>query len=135
MSYYFIENKYPEHDPNIDLNFDNDILYGAIFNDELDKYNTPYEITPNNVPFKSTKKHSIKTNKKNQADNTKLYVIFIVIIIAIVMLWYIYGGTSEPKKPEVIDTYADQPELTMLSPDFGMVSRFGTNGMNNHKYK
>jgi hypothetical protein len=124
MSYYFIENKYPERDPNIDLNFDNDILYGAIFNDELDKYNTPYAINPDDVPYKSKKKHSIKAKKKDQSSS-KVYVIFIVIIIAIIMLWYIYGGTvSEPKKQSVIDTYADKPELTMLSPDFGMASRY-----------
>lgn len=125
MSYYFIENKYPDQDPNIDLNFDNDILYGAILNDELDKYDTRYAMTPDVKPNKNTKKHPITRNTKTDSSNTRLYIIFIIIIISLVLLWYIYGGKEKDKKPEVIDTYADHPELTMLSPDIGMGSRYG----------
>lgn len=125
MSYYFIENMYPEQDPNIDLNFDNDILYGAILNDELDKYDTKYAITPDVIPNKNTKKHTIRQAKKEDKSNTRLYIIFIIIIIALVLLWYVYGGKEKEKQPQIIDTYADHPELTMLSPDIGMGARYG----------
>lgn len=125
MSYYFIENAHPEQDPNIDLNFDNDILYGAILNDELDKYDTKYAMVSNVPPNKNTQKHTIKATKKSDASSTRVYVIFIIIIISLVLLWYIYGGKAEHKKPDVIDTYADNPELIMLSPDVGLGTRYG----------
>ncbi len=116
---------YPDRDPNTDLNFDNDILYGAILNDELDKYDTNYAVTSDITPSKNTKKHAITHNKKNGSSNTKIYVIFIIIVIAFVLLWYIYGGKEKAKIPEINDYYADQPELTMMSPDIGMGTRYG----------
>jgi hypothetical protein len=117
---------YPDQDPNIDLNFDNDILYGAILNDAIDKYNTKYVTTPDIPPSINTKKHKITRTKLTESPNNRLYIVFIIIVILLVFLWYMYGGKETEKKPPyVIDTYADHPKLTMLSPDIGMGARYG----------
>jgi len=125
MSYYFIEDKYPDHDPNIDLNFENDILYGALRGDEIDKYNTGNAIIPDIQPSANQDKHNIRTKKKSVGSNTRIYVVFIFFVILVLLLWYMYGGKAEPKKPDVIDTYPDKPEISMMSPDFGMGARYG----------
>lgn len=121
--YYFIEDKYPQHDPNIDLNFDNDILYGALLNDELDKYNTPFVSVPEVPSSKNEKKHTIRADQKSGESDNRIYVVFILIVIILIFLWYIYGSESK-KKPNIIDTYPDQPEITMMSPDFGTGTRY-----------
>jgi hypothetical protein len=125
--YYFIETRYPEQDPNIDLNFENDILYGALLNDELDKYNTPNAILPEIPPYKSEPKHSIKKDDENVTSFNRIYIVFILIVILLVLLWYIYGTDHTKKNPSAITTYADQPEMTMMSPDVGLGTRYVIN--------
>jgi hypothetical protein len=121
--YYFIEERYPQNDPNIDLNFDNDMIYGALLNDELDKYNTPFVSVPEVPASKNEKKQSIRADQRSNDSDSRVYVAFIIIVIVLVIIWYIYGGESK-KKPNIIDTYPDQPEMIMMSPDFGMDARY-----------
>lgn len=120
-TYYFIENKFPGQDPNTDLNFDNDILYSDIVDDDVDKYSTPYK--PEILPAKPTEKRDITTSKPNKGTNYNIYLYFILAIIALMLLWYFYKDKKTDKKT-MIDTYANTAELTMLSPDIGMGSRF-----------
>lgn len=125
MSYYFIENRNPNNDPNIDLRFDNDILYTELTRgDELDKYNTPYVV--NDIrPARGKNKKVDKKKQTNNADtNTKIYVLFIIGVICLVLLWYFYGSSQDTNHIDIVDTYPDQPELTMMSPDMGMDTRF-----------
>lgn len=124
MSYYFIENRFPERDPNIDLNFGNDILYSDLTGDQLDKYDTSDNVSSNVKPFKNTQKTSLRNNKQQQKSNNTLYVLFLLAVIFLVIIWYIYGMnpdiSANPKiKPNV------QPELTMMSPDVGIDQRYG----------
>ena len=123
MSYQYIEKKYPLQDPNIDLNFDNDILYGSLLNDELDKYNTKYTTTSDIIPKKNILNKSIKENRKEKST-IKIYFIFITIIIIFVLFWYIYGRNNEINKHNIIDTYDNRAELSMMSPDVGVGSRY-----------
>jgi hypothetical protein len=53
MSYQYIESKYPEEDPNVDVNFDNDILYAAILENKIEKPNTHDMVQVNVVPASS----------------------------------------------------------------------------------
>lgn len=126
MSYYFIEHRNPTHDHVIDLNFDNDILYGSLTDDVLDKCNTRDNFVVSNETVSRPSKNKGKLNKKNKSSSNTIYVIFIIIVIILIVLWYVFGSKNEIKQKDIIDTYPDQPELTMLSPDIGMNSRFGT---------
>jgi hypothetical protein len=122
MSYYFIENKYPIQDPNIDLNFNNDILYSDLTGDSLDKYNNPDVVNPYVLPSKSQTKSSLKKPPVKKEYN--IYLIFVMVVIFLLLLWYFYRGTDNKTK-NIIDMYPDQPELTMLSPDIGAAARYG----------
>jgi len=127
MSYFFIEYRHPEDDPTIDLRFDDDIIYTEITDgDQLDKYNTPYEVKDKDVaPYKSQRKTNLSTKSTpSRGSSVSIYIFFIVAVICLVLIWYFYGSSSETKKPEIIDTYPDKPELTMMSPDMGLNSRF-----------
>jgi hypothetical protein len=120
-SFYFLEERYPQNDPNTDLNFENDILYSDILDDDIDKYSTPN--VPTVTPDKPTEKKNIKIEKSKSQSNYSIFLYFILAIIALMLLWYFYK-TKEPSKKSIIDTYPDTAELTMLSPDIGMGTRF-----------
>lgn len=120
-TYYFIENRYPQEDPNLDLNFDNDILYSDIVDVDVDKYDTPY--MPQVTPDKSKEKKDLRINKPKKGMNYNIFFYFILAIIILMLLWYLYKGKT-PEKKNIIDMYPDDAELTMMSPDIGMGSRF-----------
>lgn len=122
MTYRFTEYKYPEEHPDVDLDFNNDVIYSALVGNEINKKDIPDIITVDVLPAKSAKKHEIKEKQKSNSD-IMLYIAFISVIIIIMLIWYLYGGKNE-KKIEPIDRYADVAELTMLSPDLGMGSRY-----------
>src|SRR5579872_179627 len=104
MSYYFIENRNPENDPNIDLRFDDDILYTELTRgDELDKYNTPYVV--NDVRPARGKNKKVDNNKKSRFNKTndsgtKIYVLFIIGVICLVLLWYFYGSSQDTNQTD-----------------------------------
>jgi hypothetical protein len=86
MSYYYVENRYPTSDPNTDLNFNNDILYSRLFDDDLDKNNIPYN-NDGIVPIQS--KNSYQSSDNSETDNTNgLYILFILIIVISVAYCY-----------------------------------------------
>jgi hypothetical protein len=116
MGYNFIETKYPVRDPNIDINFNNDILYKALDGDDtVDKYNIKHESPNKNTNYVKQSRHS----------DYSIYIYFIIVVIFLVLIWYYYGSSKNIKQKNIIDTYPDQPELTMLSPDMGMDIRYG----------
>lgn len=132
MAFKFIENRHPEQDPNTDLNFDNDILYRELTNDnKSNRYNLP-SIVKNPI-VSPQKKSNIQNKQESMRENmttTKrysytIYIYFILAVILLVLIWYFYGPTQEIKKKNIIDTYPNHPELTMMSPDMGMGTRFG----------
>lgn len=120
MSYYFIENKYPDSDTNIDLNFDNDILYTEVVDKDLDKNNVRYE--NGNVKALKNKKKSVQNVKETDTSESSdsVYLLFIIIVIMIIVLWYVYSRRNKTQKTELIDTYANSPDLVLLSPYNGM---------------
>lgn len=120
-TYYFIENKYPVGDPNIDLNFDNDILYSELVDDDIDKYTTPY--VPEVAPYKPTEKMNIRKEKITTKSNYSVYFYFILTIIGLMLLWYFYKDSGNEKK-NIVESRSNDAELTMLSPDMGMGSRY-----------
>lgn len=126
MSYYFIEHRNPSQDSNIDLNFNDDMLYSSVTDAIINKHDTREKF----VTSKDLSKSSNKIPKKDNMDKTAnssnaIYVMFIMIVIISIILWYVFGTKGEIKQKDIIDTYPDQPELMMLSPDIGMDSRFG----------
>lgn len=104
MSYYFVENKYPISDPNLDLNFANDILY----NDLYGKYSNDQKHTPKINP-----PHAPKKNKKYNY----IYLFFIILIILLIFFWCIYNNY---KKNISYDGYTSDADLILLSPDMGL---------------
>jgi hypothetical protein len=113
MSYRFVEHKYPDSDPNIDLNFNNDILYSDISGDKYIDYVNQYK-NSDVIPTARAKKQQVK---KQNTDT--VYVVFLLIVIALIILWYYYGQSPSSPKSSIVDTYPDVAELTMMSPDVG----------------
>ena len=126
-AYYFIENKNPINDPNIDLNFDNDLLYSDIIADDYDKYREAHVINESISPRDPAKKQPIQKLKNQQKPlNYNIYVIFIIVVILFVFVWYTYGGSSKIKSSDNFPSITSPPDLVMLSPDFGSGARFGS---------
>lgn len=121
--YYYIENRDPLQDPNVDLNFNNDILYSGLLGDDVDASDVPIRVF-DVEPSKSTKKHNIKKDTDRQRHNYNICLYFILIVIGLLFVWYLYSGKKNEGK-NIIDSYANDPDLIMLSPDMGMESRFG----------
>lgn len=121
--YYFIENRYPQNDPNIDLNFDNDILYSDVLDDEVDRYDSKDKNDKIISPKKPTTKKDIRKPKPSNKTNYSIYFYFILAVITLMLIWYFYKDKPIEKK-NIIDTYPNNAELTMLSPDMGMGTRF-----------
>ena len=119
MSYNFIENKYPHDDPNINLNFDDDISYQYLNGDyDIDvTHNVASTVTPNVPPRKAREKQQDTDYKKDRNDSTYvIYTMFILVAILIVVLWYIYQN-SQPIE-NITDISSVEPQLVMISPGF-----------------
>lgn len=126
-AYYFIENKNPTSDPNLDLNFDNDLLFSDIIADDYDKYKEAHVINESispRVPAKRPPSQKQQQKLLSKRTNTNIYVVFIIIVIIAIFLWYIYGG--KPKDKNNQDVLLTSPDLVMLSPDFGTGARLGS---------
>jgi hypothetical protein len=119
MSYNFIENKYPYDDPNINLNFDDDITYQYLNGDyDIDvTHNVASTVTPNVPPRKAREKQQDIDYKKDRNDSSYvIYTMFILVAILIVILWYIYQN-SQPIE-NITDISSVEPQLVMISPGF-----------------
>ena len=133
MPYYYIEHMYPEQDPNIDLNFDNDILYKSLLRDNINASSMKYKNTSDVNPSKKHNSLRQTNDNDNNKSNTTLYIFYIVVIIMLVLFWYMYRRTGKGKGKEkendsyIIDNRADYIKLNMLSPDIGMGARYETN--------
>jgi len=124
MTYKFNEIKYPTRDQNIDLHFDNDVIYSDLAGgDTLDKYNTNDVVAPSVKPTKTASPSTLK--KETKKNSYGIYLMFIFFVILIISVWYIYGMVKGKKVKERIDYYPSHAELTMLSPDIGVGGRFG----------
>lgn len=123
MTYKFNEIKYPTRDQNIDLHFDNDVIYSDLTGDTLDKYNTNDVVVPSVKPIKTNEPTNLR--KQTKKNNYGIYLMFIFFVILIISVWYIYGMVNRKKVKERIDYYPSKAELTMLSPDIGVGNRFG----------
>jgi ATP-dependent Zn protease len=85
MSYLFVENKYYPSDTNIDINFNNDILYSDLLNNYANNDITPL-MNNNQIPNNDFKKIN-----KQYISNT--YISLITIIIIIIFLIFITIST------------------------------------------
>lgn len=91
MSYYFVNNKYPISDPNIDLNFNNDILYSHIVGDDA-------VIAPQ--PYKNAEVSPKRSRRPDRGDITprapsyNIFLCFILFTILAILTFYL---TREPK--------------------------------------
>lgn len=120
MPYQFVEHRYPASDPNIDLDFTDDLIYADITGDKTKEYVSAYQ-NSNVIPNKQGK----KTPLKKTQNPFNIYVVFLLLVIALIILWYYYGhNTHVNDKKTYIETYPDTAELTMLSPDLGMNIRY-----------
>ena len=130
--YFFIENTNPERNPNTDLNFDNDTLYDEI--NGFVRSNKPRKPMIKNTALRENPKREEMTNDTTETNIKKqsmvehlrsnIYIYFVIIIILLVAIWYFYGLTQNVKTKDIIETYPDHPELTMMSPDMGLDTRF-----------
>ena len=127
MSYYFIENKYPTDDPNIDLDFTNDTIYNLLIDSDEYQFrqDVPDIVTTEYVePYNEVKQKP--KNKKIKDRTNSVYIFFIVFAIFLVLLWYFYiSGSNAPKFTAPIDRYAADAELIMMSPHVGIDLRYG----------
>ena len=109
-NYRFTINRYPLSDPNNDLNFNNDILYQYVLDEDVRDSRTPPigdRETKNNINNKKTKKNNNNenidrnTNKNQNAGSSNNVIIGMVIcFIIFIILWYliITYYRSSPKK-------------------------------------
>ena len=116
MSYYFVNNKYPVSDPNIDLNFNNDILYNHVVGDDA-------VIAPK--PYKNAEVSPRRSRRPNRGDITprkpsyNIFLCFILFTILVVLTFYL---NREPKSaPQRIRLTQNTnkfmvPNLVMLGP-------------------
>lgn len=116
MSYYFIEDRYPIGDPNTDLNFENDILYSTLLDDDLDKHNIPYK-NANVISRKKTSANRQTTNTESDYSGTNIYVLFLLIVVLCVIIWHIYNANASIKTSlTVYDTNPFTADLVQYSP-------------------
>ena len=114
-NYRFTEAKYSKNNPENDLDFGNDGLYKELDGKDVNNYKT----------YKSVRTTKNKKRLETNKSNNKIYIIFILSIIALILFWYFYRSFSQEKTVRVIDTYQDQANLIMFSPDVGTGLRFG----------
>lgn len=113
-------------DPNINLNFDDDILYSALVTNNMIDREYGYQ---NSIPYEYNnmiKSDNKKRNKKNDESNDNNYSIYFIFIIIIIFLLIIYAliRLDREKNKEFInlnssDSY-NEAQLTMLSPNINM---------------
>lgn len=113
MSYRFIENRYPTSDPNLDLNFGNDILYKEMTDDDYVTHNTRYQ-NKHIKPLINNKNGKLLNDRKKYTYN--IYILFIVIVILLLVFWYVNRKNVNIKK-NIIDTYISDSEL-ILNPKY-----------------
>jgi hypothetical protein len=124
MTHNFKEFKYPIDDPNIDLNFENDILYSGLANPNFDKNDFKFEksdIKPLDKVIRDNYKNPDSANDKS--NNNYLYIVFIAVLILIIFLWYMYNKSSPTDQMYGGDTNSSS-QLVMLSPDMGLGTRY-----------
>ncbi len=133
MPFQIIKNRYTTNDHKSDLNFENDLLYEDIYDNDYKKNTIARSIFEDHedeivTTSKNIKKnHHIKNDNKNvKNDNStyNIYILFICVSIILIIIWYIFK--NKPKDDlNIIETYPTLPELTMMSPDFGTGTRYG----------
>jgi hypothetical protein len=119
MKYYFIENTTPISDPNINLNFNDDILYKNIIGDN--QYIDQQSERNGSVNPLPAKPKSVQ--KKVQPFNW-VPIIFILLAIFTIMLWYVYRETDSHQQLKLNLNKSDE-SVNILSPDFGTGMRMG----------
>lgn len=107
MPYRFVENSYPNSDPNLDLDFGNNILYKELVDDDIDSHNIKYE----NRNVKSLKDNkNRKVIKRRQKNTHNIYILFILVIIMLLIFWYV-GRTKTRTSKNILDTYMSESNL------------------------
>lgn len=118
MSYYFVNNKYPVSDPNIDLNFNNDILYNHIVGDDAIVDPKPYD-NADQSPRRGRKPDRGDITPKEPTYNILLSFILIVILVAIVFYMTRNSSKSTSKTANMSQSGGRfNPHLVMLGPRF-----------------
>lgn len=119
MAYEFVENKYPYDDPNTDLNFNNDILYRHIADDDYKDNYLPSYANGNVKPHDSDENKRYKTfrvNKKKAPET--IYVWFIACVIIILLIWYLYSNMSYQTDDGILHD-VDTSQFVVVSTDMG----------------
>lgn len=98
MSYYFVNNKYPISDPNIDLNFNNDILYQKILGDESIVDPRPYD-NGDQQPRRSRRPN--RSDIRDKPPTYNILLSFILITILIVITFYLIHSKTETPKSQI----------------------------------
>lgn len=93
MTFYFVEQKFPLSDPNMDLDFTNDILYQHIIGDESiispDNYDNG-DIVPNRRRQARPSDISSSTiDGRNYGRN--IVILFIIFMIMLLLIYYFTG--------------------------------------------
>lgn len=112
MSYNFVENKYAFDDPNVNLNFDDDITYQYLNGDyDIDATTDVVpNVTPDVPPIPSSeKKKDVDYKKERSIASNSVYTMFIIIAILIIVLWYVYRNSQI--KEEVLEISTAEPQL------------------------
>lgn len=104
MTYYFVEQKFPLSDPNMDLDFTNDILYQHIIGDESIIDPDPYD-NGNIVP--NRRRQPRPSDISNETVDSRNYgrnvvILFIILMIMLFMIFYFTDSFSSKKPGFVI---------------------------------
>ncbi len=120
MSYYFVNNRYPVSDPNMDLNFNNDILYQNILGDEAMVAPQKYA-NADEVPKRSRRPDNRDIRAKAPGYNIALCFIMIVILV-VIMFYMIHQNkqrvTFDNRTIRIPQTsaYGGAPQYVVLGP-------------------
>lgn len=116
MPYVFVDERYPVSDPNIDLNFNNDILYSNIVGDVSLIAPLPYD-NNNQIPRKSRPPTSSDIIEREPSYN--IFMCFIMIVILVLIIMYTINDPEHRSHH-----YADVPATDMSA----MYGRLGYSG-------
>lgn len=105
MSYYFVNQRFPVSDPNLDLNFNNDILYQHILGDEaMVQKDFPYE-NADQVPKRA--RRPTRSDIQTSPPSYNVSLLFIVIVIMILLFYYMAGAAGKTRRSARITLLAD----------------------------
>ncbi len=119
LEYQFVENPYPAHDPNTDIDFDSNITYNYL----TGKSKLLNNLTIENVPYTDESRNDDEVQRtkhfgmNNNKTDYKIICIIFFLILAVACLWYMFRRDNVHQTKQIFTSnFTDDIEL--FSPYF-----------------